>query len=123
MEDDPLPAPTINYCAILERMEQRKLKKCVAIVVCIFLGLALLLCPTVVFEESHSGMWILKLNTSINQAPRAFFFGALAVLPQEVILDSVPLSPMLEIDRGAIEGLAQNLKYWLVMVWFGSTYV
>ncbi|AGA69708.1 hypothetical protein Desdi_2278 [Desulfitobacterium dichloroeliminans LMG P-21439] len=122
MEDDPLPAP-INYYVFIERMEQRKLKQCVAIVVCLFIGLALLLCPYVVFEDSQSGHAILKLNSSINQAPRAFFFGALAVLPQKATLDSAPLSLVSQIDRGTIDGLAQNLKYWLVMVWFGSTYV
>lgn len=123
MEDDPLPAPAVRYNNVFARVERQKTKQWVAIIVCLFLGLALVLCPHMVFEESQSGFWILKLNTSINQAPRAAIFGALAVIPQKIDLDSVPLPQMWEMNRGTAEDPVQKLKHWIVMVWYGSTYV
>ena len=123
MDDDPLPARAVPYYNVFARIEQGKTKQFVAIVLCLFLGLALALCPCVVFEQSPTGLWILKHNSNINQAPRAVIFGALAVLPQKIDVDSVQLPQMWEINRGMTEDPVQKQKHWIVMVWYGSTYV
>lgn len=63
-----------------------------------------------------------QFNLDINQAPRAVFFGALAVFPN--FLENIE-----EYERKKweiikeIRNAAENLKFWLVMIWFGSTYV
>ncbi|AFM01057.1 MULTISPECIES: hypothetical protein [Desulfitobacterium] len=123
MDDDPLPAHAVPYDNVFARIEQGKTKQYVAVFLCLFLGLALALCPYVAFEQPQTGLWILKYNSSINQAPRAVIFGALAVLPEKIDLDSVPLPQMWEINRGTTEDPVQKLKHWIVMVWYGSTYV
>ncbi|ACL21296.1 hypothetical protein [Desulfitobacterium hafniense] len=123
MDDDPLPARAVPYHDVLARIEQGKTKQFVAIVLCLFLGLALAFYPCVAFEQPQKGLWILKYNSSINQAPRAVIFGALAVLPQKIDLDSVQLPQMWEINRGTTEDPVQKQKHWIVMVWYGSTYV
>lgn len=124
MEEDPLPAPVVQYSIAFTRIEQRKMRKCVAVTLCVFLGLAMVLCPQVVLKQSETELWILKFNSSINQAPRAVVLGALAVLPQKFELDSVPLPQMWETNkRGTTEDSMQKLKHWIVMVWYGSTYV
>lgn len=45
MDDDPLPARAVPYHDVLARIEQGKTKQFVAIVLCLFLGLALAFTP------------------------------------------------------------------------------
>lgn len=64
----------------------------------------------------------LQFKVNIYQAPRAIFLGALAVFPgfpekiQQYVREKWEL---IKVIRGSTE----NLKLWLVMIWFGSIYV
>lgn len=121
--EDPLPAPYFEGDSLLAGLHRRKTKQFVAITVCLFLGLTLLAYLPLGFEESKPGLWIIKLHSSVNQAPRGGFFGALAILPQKTKLDSVLFPQMWENNYSLTDLMIQCMRNWLVMVWFGSSYV
>lgn len=120
--EDPLPAPSIKQYSLLNTLYHRKRKQFVAIIVCLFLGLTLIVCPYMGVIEGKPGVWILKLNSSLTQAPRGVFFGALAVLPQRTYLESV-LSPQMWESTNEVTEMSIQNKHWLIMVWYGSSYV
>lgn len=121
--EDPLPAPSIKRYSLLNTLHSRKRKQFIALVLCFFLGLTLIVCPYMDGMEGKPGVWILKLNSNLTQAPRGVFFGALAVLPQKSYLESV-LSPQMWESTNVITKVPiQNSKHWLIRVWYGSSYV
>lgn len=117
--EDPLPACSIKQYSI----DHLRRKQFIAIVVCLFLGLTLIVCPYMGAIDGKPGVWILKLNSSLTQAPRGVFFGALGVLPQKTYLESVLTPQMWESTNGVTEVSIQNRRHWLIMVWHGSSYV
>lgn len=121
--EDPLPAPYIEGYSLLSNLHRRKTKQFVALTVCLFLGLTIIVCSHIGFEESKPGLWIIKLHSSVNQAPRGGFFGALAILPQKTYLDSVLFPQMWENNYSLTEVSIQSMRNWLIMVWYGSSYV
>lgn len=122
MDDDPLPSPVTNRYRFFISMSQGRTKQFVALGVCLFLSFAILVCPHVVFEQGNHNSWVVKLNTSSTQAPRGVFFGALDVLPQKNIFQGV-LYPQLRKSINQTHELVLHLKVWLVMIWYGSSYI
>ncbi len=121
--EDPLPEPYIERNSIFKALHCRKTKQFIAITVCLFLGLTIIVYSHLGFEESKPGLWIIKLHSSINQAPRGGFFGALAILPQKTYLDSVLSPQMWENNYSLTDVVFLSMRNWLVMVWYGSSYV
>lgn len=120
--DDPLPLPLVNRNLILISFHNRKTKQFVALILCLFLSITLGVFPHLMLEVGKPGLWILKYNSNITQAPRGAFFGALVVLPRKTDLESVLLPQLREIIKDIIEVTNQTTKYWLVMFWYGSSY-
>jgi hypothetical protein len=120
--DDPLPLPASNRSELLITLNHRKTKQFVALFVCLFLCLAILAFPHRVIEKGDLGSWIVKLNSNVTQAPRGIFFGALAVLPQRDHFECV-LSPQLRKSNNNANEPSICIRDWLVMIWYGSSYV
>jgi hypothetical protein len=78
--------------------------------------------PHIVREVGNPGTCIVKVNLNVTQAPRSIFFGALAVLPQEITHIRVD-SPQLRENSGIDQKVNPNQKNWLVMIWYGSNYI
>lgn len=121
--EDPLPAPSLKLNSLTNALHHRKRNQFVAIMLCLFLGLTLIVCPYMGVLEGKPGVWIHKLNSSLTQAPRGVFFGALAVLSQKTYLERVLSPQMWEITNGVTKVSNQNRRHWLIMVWYGSSYV
>lgn len=125
--EDPLPAPSIESnsyrYSFMTGYKSHRMKRCIAVFVCLMLGLTVMVCPHIGFDAGKPGLWIIKLNSSINQAPRGGISGALAVLPQHIYFEKIPFPQIWEVNYSIAEVAFNSMKNWLVMVWFGSTYV
>lgn len=121
--EDPLPDPYLERNSVSAALYCQKSKQFIALTVCLFLGLTIIICSHVGIEETKHGLWIIKLHSSINQAPRGGFFGALAILPQKTNLDSVLSPQMWENNYSVFDIFFLRMRNWLVMIWYGSSYI
>jgi hypothetical protein len=121
--EDPLPLPIIRQYNMLTVFNNRNTKKRVAVIVCLFLGITLIIFPHLALDEGKPGLWLIKQNSSINQAPRGGFFGALSILPQHIFSQCV-LYPQFWNNKNIHSEISlQNMRNWLVMIWYGSSYI
>lgn len=121
--EDPLPEPYLERNSVLAALHCRRTKQFVVLTVCLFLGLTIIVYSHIGFEETKHGLWIIKLHSSINQAPRGGFSGALAILPQKTYQDSVLSLQMWENNYSVIDVFFLSMRNWLVMIWYGSSYI
>lgn len=119
--EDPLPIPA-SYIDTIALFNRRQMRFFVALVLCLFLGLTLFFYQNCILIEGKHGSWLIKLNSSVTQAPRGVFLGALAVLPQKVYSESVLFSQLRENNIKTYKPFLL-LREWLVMVWYGSSYL
>ena len=122
MEDDPLPAPKTNYPSSLDIDDRQRLRKSIALLLCLFIGLALILYPQVVVKQTQNELWITKNSSGINQAPRVVFLGALDVLAQKLDIHELQRPKAWGKMCALSPETVLKFRCWIVMVWYGATY-